>query len=65
MVSVLELYLPSILKNVLSLVPQIVLYFDAFASNTTSDWLNRMVYPIEVVLLSNVLYLGEKDEEHF
>ena len=34
-------YSPTILKNVLSPVPQIFRYLETFECNTTSDWLNQ------------------------
>ena len=37
------------------------LYSEAFECNTTSDWLNHMV--LEVMLLSNLQILEEKDKE--
>ena len=37
------LYLPIILKKVLSLVLQIFLYLAEFECNITSDWLNHTV----------------------
>ena len=39
-------YSPTILKNILRLILQIILYLEAFVCNTTSNWLNRMVSPI-------------------
>ena len=36
-------YSPTILKNVLGLVLQIILYSEAFECNTASDWLNHAV----------------------
>ena len=36
-------YSPTILKNILSPVPQIFLYSEAFKCKTTSDWLYHMV----------------------
>ena len=36
----------TILQSILSLVLQTFLYLAAFECNTTSDWLNRTVYPI-------------------
>ena len=39
-------YSQNILNTLLSLVINSFLYIDTFESNTTSDWLNRMVNPI-------------------
>ena len=48
-------YSPTILKCILSLVPQIFPYLEAFLSDTTFEWLNHRV--------SNLHGLGEKDKE--
>ena len=50
-------YSPSILKNGLSLVLQIVMYLEAFECNTTSDWFSQS----EVVLHSNSQNLEKKN----
>ena len=52
-------YSPKILENIHSLFLQILLYLDAFESNTTSDWLSQS----EVVFLSNLQNPGRKDKE--
>ena len=57
------LYSPTILKKVLSLVPQFRPYLETFESYTTADWLNRMFIQSKVVLLSNVQTPGEKDKK--
>ena len=40
-------YSSTVLKKVLCLVTQIFLFLAAYERNTTSDWLNHMVYPIK------------------
>ena len=37
------LYSPTILEKILSFVPQIFVYLEAFECNTASGWLKRMV----------------------
>ena len=54
-------YSPTILENILSLILQNFLYLEASECNTTSDWLNRTVYPIR----SCVTNLGEKTKNVF
>ena len=53
-------YLPTILKNVHSLVLQMFLYLAAFECNTTSDWLNQSEVHCVTFKLTT---LGEIDKE--
>ena len=39
-------YSPTILQNILGRVLKVFLYLATFIGNTSSDWLNRTVYPI-------------------
>ena len=48
---------------VLSHVLEILQFLIAFESYIISDWLNRTVSQSEVVLLSNLQNLGEKDRD--
>ena len=55
-------YWPTILENIPSLVLHTFLYLEAFECNTTSDWLNRIIWfsHSEAVLHSDLQILEKK-----
>ena len=60
-VPALGLYSLTFLQNILSLVLQISLHLEAFECNTTSDWLNHMVYPIRNCVAFQFINIRETD----
>ena len=54
---------PTILKNTLCLILQIVLVLEAFECNTPSDSLNHTVEPIRSCVTFKFTNHGEKDKE--
>ena len=60
-IRILGAYSPTILKNIRFLVLQICLYVEAFESNTTYDWLNRLDQQIISCVIFSLKNHEDKD----
>ena len=59
------MYSPTVHKNVLSGVHQIILKLEAFESNAISDWLNRVGLPIKSRFTTIFKKTTTTDKEHW